>query len=513
MSATDDAFVLLTEQNTFVVLDTETCPAADGGPPRIVSVAAVKVVGGKMGRPTSRLVDPGQPITNAHIHHITDAMVSSVKVKTFASVSKLVDRWLAAPDVVLVAHNAPYDIAALRGEYERLGQDIENVPVLDTMTLPKAVQHDTGNSRSLRAVAESLGITHTTNHIAAEDAKTCARILLALLRMRAAQGGVDLDLLVGDAGGKDTRTTRKPRRRTQSPREDAPALPEAHLATHSVVLPTDPSDADIDEWVANAITCAELRCPLAQERAKAAQEQARPLLPRLLAALPGLADPGQPATLALMVSELVVGLQADEVKDWWTKNKPLIGAAPRCVDGQSCPTCREGTACALDTLHQPLARVACAAPDGVVSTRTINQLTGTGGYKRLNTWVRAGLSDLAGYAAWLCADTLEADNNRSRASSVIDHACALDLDRVEPRIALARAKMLAHQSRFAEADGECLACQRGASTDSGFADLSDWRAGALPKLAAMSATPAPRQRTKLRQSRPPSRRQPNRFKY
>lgn len=148
MSATDAALALLTETHTLVVVDVETCPAADGGPPRIVSIATAPIVRGRPPRHyRATLIDPGEPITNSSIHHITDAMVASVKVRPFAERIASLNLLLNAPRTVLVAHNATYDINALRGEYDRANQALPDIPVLDTMRLASLLGATQGRSR------------------------------------------------------------------------------------------------------------------------------------------------------------------------------------------------------------------------------------------------------------------------------------------------------------------------------------------------------------------------------
>ena len=182
--------------------------------------------------------------------------------------------------------------------------------------------------------------------------------------MRAAQGGVDLDLLSPDAGGKRHPHHPKPRRRTQSRAKTHPPCLKAPGDARGPQR-TDPSDADIDRWVANAPSPApNYAARFAQESRQTARE-ARPLL-RLLAALPGLADRDSRHTRPDGERELVSRSQPDEGGTGGQEPADRRSTALRLTVSPVPPAAKEPRV--PWTLHQPLARVACAAPDGVVST-------------------------------------------------------------------------------------------------------------------------------------------------
>ena len=514
MSAAErEAYELLTEAHTFLVLDTETCPAADGGPPRVVSVGTVSVVDGRPGRPKHRLIDPGEPITNTKIHGITDAQVSSAKVKPFADYAPTLTRLMTAANTVLVAHNANYDINVLRGEYARLGLDLPDIPVLDTMRLPAELNIDTGRSRSLASVAAALNIDHKNNHNAADDARTTAKVLTFLLRSAAASGWTDFAELDTRLGTKTTLRLKPPRRRTTPAAAQAPPPEhvEAHLATE---LPNEPSPDDVQAWLAVAAECVAFRCDGATHRAELAAPHAGLLLAGLVALTADAAEPGQGGTLAGMVTQMLpAAVEQRAVTRWWKRHRAQFAALPRCRTQGMCPSCRNGTACPLDTLHQTVARIACGNPHGPPDEARRLQLMGSGSNKRVPDWAGQGLLDVAGYAAWLAADAYEADGAVQRYDTCVDEAVALGLDQVEPRLALARAARLASQGRFADADAVALGCLTGATTDSGYTDLRNWRDGTLLPMARRAQPPPPRQKTLPRQSRPLSRQRANRYKF
>ena len=188
MSATSTAFTLLCESHTFVVIDAETCPSDDGN--RVVSIAAATIRRGRQRGMWSTLVNPGVPITNSRYHGLTDDDVATAR--PFAAVAVELDAILADPDVVVVAHNAAFDVGVLHLEHARLATVLRDVPVLDTMALPKLVGHGVGRSRSLAALLASFDLTNARPHDAASDAAATGQALLALLRIAAANGWADL---------------------------------------------------------------------------------------------------------------------------------------------------------------------------------------------------------------------------------------------------------------------------------------------------------------------------------
>ncbi len=465
------AFELLCHRHTFVVIDTETCPATDGGPQRVVSVATVAVVAGVPQEGQSTFINPGEPITNTSIHGISDATVASVAA--FNTYASTLDLLLAGDDVVLVAHNAHYDLGCLRAEYARLGRDIPEVPVLDTMKLPKQLGHDTGGSATLTAVAKSLGVTHKPRHHALEDATDTAAVLVKLLAKAAASGYTELPLLLEHTGQYTTRSVKRETNRVAVFPEPQPVVPDEHRATHTVLLPTNPSEAAMTAWVSNAVACAKLRCPLGRDRAEAAAAHCDALLPLFLNRLPKLREPGVAGTAVGILTALVEhGLDAGQAGRWWKTNRDTVHGLAACQRRVSCPDCQDRRPCPLDICHQSVVRILLDAPSGEVSQQVTNSLTRVEGSK-LGTWVRQGLTDVAGYAAALCVESLADRGNFSRVGAVVDLAHMLGLDEVEPRIALERAKTLALQGRLADAQTTVDVCLRGATTDAGFDDLRD----------------------------------------
>jgi len=167
----------------FVIFDTETTgldPARD----EIVQIGGVRALNGRLvaGETFETLVDPGRPIpaVASRVHGITDAMVDG-KLSPRTAVAAF--EFFARGDV-LVAHNAPFDMALL-ARHARPGAF--DVPVLDTVLLSAALFGESAE-HTLDAIAERLGVplSAAARHTAMGDAVATAQVLLHMLPMLAA---------------------------------------------------------------------------------------------------------------------------------------------------------------------------------------------------------------------------------------------------------------------------------------------------------------------------------------
>ncbi len=195
---------------TYVVVDTETTgldPARDA----LVQIAAVRGMKGRRiaGETFETLVDPGRPIPGAasRIHGITDERVAGAPgpIPAIAALHHF------ARGAVLVAHNAPFDLAFLR----RQGAGIRfDHPVLDTVLLSAAVWGQ-GVPHTLDAIAERLEVDLPAGlrHTAPGDAQATADVLFRLLGILEGRGVATF----GDAVG----AMRRHERLFRDPNRDA----------------------------------------------------------------------------------------------------------------------------------------------------------------------------------------------------------------------------------------------------------------------------------------------------
>lgn len=172
---------------TYAVFDTETTgllPHKDD----IVQIGALRMVRGRIveGEAFDTLVNPNRPIPAASsaVHGITDAMVADAPDVTEAA------RGFHgfASGAVLVAHNAPFDLAFLRKQAEACGVTWDH-PVLDTVLL-SAVLFGASETHTLDAICDRLGIViqERDRHTALGDARATAQVLACMIPMLEARG-------------------------------------------------------------------------------------------------------------------------------------------------------------------------------------------------------------------------------------------------------------------------------------------------------------------------------------
>ena len=174
------------ERLPILVMDTETT-GLDVARDRVVSVGALRLVGGRMYRATSfdRLVNPGTviPPRSTAIHGITDPMVADAA--SFAEVYAALEQVMAG--TVVVGHQIAFDLAMLRGECARNGCAWVEPRSLDTLLLVVSLLPGLSGA-SLDAVAGELGVSIHGRHTALGDSLVTAEIFASLLPRLADQG-------------------------------------------------------------------------------------------------------------------------------------------------------------------------------------------------------------------------------------------------------------------------------------------------------------------------------------
>ena len=172
---------------TYVIFDTETT-GLDPERDEIVQIGAVRVVNGRIvdGERYDTLVNPGRPIPpgSTRVHGLSDDMVAAAP-----SVADAVAGFHAfAKGAVLVAHNAPFDLAFLRRAGTARGLSFDH-PVLDTVLL-SAVLFGGSATHTLDALADRLQVNIAGNlrHTAIGDAVATAQVFVGCLGMLDGRG-------------------------------------------------------------------------------------------------------------------------------------------------------------------------------------------------------------------------------------------------------------------------------------------------------------------------------------
>ncbi|MEM8729365.1 MAG: 3'-5' exonuclease [Pseudomonadota bacterium] len=192
---------------TFVVFDTETTGLSPRDGDRIVQIAGVRIVNGRV-RPAEvfdTLVNPNRPIPpqSSLVHRITDDMVA--QADPMGNVSTRFHTF--CQDAVLVAHNAPFDMAFLSHPESGVVENFDH-PVLCTVLL-SAVVFDASADHSLDGLCARLGISipETARHSALGDAMATAEAFALLIAMLKEAGVVTLQDAI-EAAHRQTRLRR-----------------------------------------------------------------------------------------------------------------------------------------------------------------------------------------------------------------------------------------------------------------------------------------------------------------
>jgi len=185
---------------SFVVFDTETTGLSPRGGDEIVQIAGLRIVNGRIlrGETFDTLVNPGRPIPAAstRVHHISDEMVQGA--------ADIVEAGRRFHDfcqgAVLVAHNAPFDLAFLRLKEQVIGRRFDN-PVLCTV-LMSAGLFDHSGQHTLDALCERFGVSipPEARHTAMGDTIATAEVFVRMLGLLQAKGVTTLGGAIAEEG-------------------------------------------------------------------------------------------------------------------------------------------------------------------------------------------------------------------------------------------------------------------------------------------------------------------------
>jgi DNA polymerase-3 subunit epsilon len=169
-----------------MAVDTETTGLDPSQGHALVEVATVAIEGAALGEGWSSLVRPGRaiPADASAVHGITDAMVAEAPPPD-AVAAELRRR---CADLPLVFHNAPFDLPFLIALLRTTGQPPLLNPIVDTLGLARGLGGPGGNS--LGALAARFRLPREPQHRALGDARTTARLFLALAAQWEAERGV-----------------------------------------------------------------------------------------------------------------------------------------------------------------------------------------------------------------------------------------------------------------------------------------------------------------------------------
>jgi len=159
-----------------IVVDTETTGMSPSEGHALVEVATVALTDAAIGESWSSLVQPGRaiPADASSVHGITDAMVADAPPPAVVA-AELRRR---CGDLPLVFHNVSFDLPFLIALLRRAGLPPLLNPIIDTLGLARGLGGPGGHS--LSALAARMGLPIEAQHRALGDARTTARLFLAL---------------------------------------------------------------------------------------------------------------------------------------------------------------------------------------------------------------------------------------------------------------------------------------------------------------------------------------------
>jgi DNA polymerase-3 subunit epsilon len=185
-----------------IVLDTETTGLNPRSGDRIIEVGCVEIVNRRLtGNNFHTYINPERDSEEGAlaVHGLTTEFLSD-KPK-FAEIANELRDYVR--DAEIIIHNAPFDLAFLDAEFDRLGfpRFVEHVDKV-TDTLVQAKEMHPGKRNSLDALCDRYGISnaHRALHGALLDAELLAEVYLAMTR---GQNSLTIDLAVTDGGASD----------------------------------------------------------------------------------------------------------------------------------------------------------------------------------------------------------------------------------------------------------------------------------------------------------------------
>lgn len=160
------------DNQTLAVVDVETTGLSAFYGDRVCEVGIVTAQGDAILDTYQTLVNPQRPISPgaARVNGLRDADVS--QAPAFAEIAAQVLARIEG--VVLVCHNAPFDLGFLSAEFAHLGRPWQPAAVIDTLDLARRHFHFPSNS--LPAIASYLRLETPHAHRALGDALTTFQV-------------------------------------------------------------------------------------------------------------------------------------------------------------------------------------------------------------------------------------------------------------------------------------------------------------------------------------------------
>lgn len=166
---------------SYVVFDTETTGLHPSAGDEILSIAAVRIEGGRLlsGERFEQLIRPHHPIPKSSLYFLD---ITEEMLKGEPQIEEVLPRFRSfIGDSILVAHNGAFDLNFIQSVAEKSGVKFNN-PLLDTLLLSMVVDEDE-TDYTLANIGERLGVDAVGGHTIMDDCFGTAQIFLKLLQL------------------------------------------------------------------------------------------------------------------------------------------------------------------------------------------------------------------------------------------------------------------------------------------------------------------------------------------
>jgi hypothetical protein len=223
--------------------------------------------------------------------------------------------------------------------------------------------------------------------------------------------------------------------------------------------------------------------------------------------LAGCASAGDTGTLLGVLEPLLRGLDRPGAGAGYRTHHETIKAAPACDELHACPHCVAGHPCPKDTTHHLFTRRALdygltskGDPVSLFSRQVKDDLWDVGKDRKMDTWPKQGMHDMAAYMMWMLVDEARRKRLTTRGMDILNKAIARGPHEHDPRLALEVARHWAKQPRKDDAIERLVETMRAkASIDPGYLELDVWFDG--PHQKAIAAREAAKHRKAKRKAK------------
>lgn len=166
---------------SYVVFDTETTGLHPSAGDEILSIAAVRIVGGRLlsGERYEQLIRPHNPIPKSSLYFLD---ITEDMLKGEPQIEEVLPRFRSfVGDSILVAHNGAFDLNFIQSVAEKSGVKFNN-PLLDTLLLA-AVADENETDFTLAHIGQRLEVDALGSHTIMDDCFVTAQIFLKLLKL------------------------------------------------------------------------------------------------------------------------------------------------------------------------------------------------------------------------------------------------------------------------------------------------------------------------------------------